>query len=68
MSQIEYSTYLPVNATTAPLTLTSTLAGSPTVPATVAVIGSIGIEFYQQVGTEYFLFKQGNSMKIQELF
>ncbi len=67
-SQIEYSTYIPVNSTTAPITLTATLPGAPSIPTTVAVLGSIGIEFYQQVGTEYFIFKQGNSMKIQELF
>ena len=67
-SQIEYTTYIPVDATTAPITLTSALAGSPSIPTTVAVLGSVGIEFYQQVGTEYFIFKQGNSMKIQELF
>ena len=67
-SQIEYTTYIPVNATTAPITLTAALPGAPSIPTTVAVLGSVGIEFYQQVGTEYFIFKQGNSMKIQELF
>ncbi len=67
-SQIEYSAYIPVNETTTAITLTSTLAGAPSIPTTVAVLGCVGIEFYQQVGTEYFIFKQGNSMKIQELF
>jgi hypothetical protein len=34
----------------------------------VAVLGSIGIEFYQQVGSNYYLFNAGNAMKVQEVF
>jgi hypothetical protein len=67
-SHVQYSAFIPVNAVTTPLTITASLPGSPTVPSSVAILGSIGIEFYQQVGTEYFIFKQGNALKIQELF
>ena len=68
VSQIEYSNYIPVNAVTAPISIIAALPDSPTVSNDVAVLGSIGIEFFQQVGTEYFLFKQGNALKIQEVF
>jgi hypothetical protein len=44
------------------------LPDAPTMNTDVTAIGSIGIEFYQQVGTNYYLFNAGNAMKIQELF
>jgi hypothetical protein len=34
----------------------------------VPVLGSIGIEFYQMVGSNYQLFNAGNALKIQEIF
>ncbi|MBP8944818.1 MAG: hypothetical protein KBG25_02765 [Paludibacteraceae bacterium] len=34
----------------------------------VSVIQSIGIEFYQKVGENYYLFNSGNCLKIGELF
>lgn len=67
-SQIEFSAYIPVNAVTPAITVTAALPGAPTLANDVAVLGSVGIEFFQQVGTEYFLFKQGNALKIQEIF
>jgi hypothetical protein len=44
------------------------LSSAPTLTTNVAVLGSIGIEFYQQVGVNYYLFNAGNAMKIQEVF
>jgi hypothetical protein len=68
VSDIAYSAYVPVDAVTPLLDITATLPGAPTMNTDVTAIGSIGIEFYQQVGTNYYLFNAGNAMKIQELF
>ena len=68
VSDIAYSAYVPVDAITPLLNITATLPGAPTMGTDVTAIGSIGIEFYQQVGTNYYLFNSGNAMKIQDLF
>ena len=68
VSNIAYSAYTPIDVVTPLLTITATLPGAPTMNTDVTAIGSIGIEFYQQVGTNYYLFNAGNAMKIQELF
>ncbi|MDP2067518.1 MAG: hypothetical protein Q8K04_01010 [Lutibacter sp.] len=68
MSNIAYSDYTPVDAATTLIDVTATLPGSPTISADVAVLGSIGIEFYQMVGSNYYLFNAGNALKIQDVF
>ena len=68
LSNIAYSSYIPVDVATTPLTVTATLPNAPTMNINVTAIGSIGIEFYQQVGSNYYLFNAGNAMKIQDLF
>ena len=68
ISNISYSAYTPVDLATTPLTVTASLPNAPTMNTNVSAIGSIGIEFYQQVGTNYYLFNAGNAMKIQDLF
>ena len=69
LANITYSDYidlsLPLASTT---TLTSTLPGTPTLTADVSVLNSIGIEFYQKVGANYYLFNSGNALKVQEIF
>jgi hypothetical protein len=67
-SNISYSAYTPVNAVTALIDVVATLPGAPTLTTNVAVLGSVGIEFYQQVGVNYYIFNAGNAMKIQEVF
>ena len=67
-SNISYSPYTPVDAVTTLIDVVATLPGAPTITTNVAVLGSIGIEFYQQVGVNYYLFNAGNAMKIQEVF
>lgn len=67
-SNIGYSDYTPINAETALIEVVATLPNAPTITVNVAVLGSIGIEFYQQVGVNYYLFNAGNAMKIQEIF
>ncbi len=69
MSKVEYSEYMDLNATIpGAITITSTLPGEPTVTADVTVLNSIGIEFYQKVGVNYYLLNAGNSLKIQNVF
>lgn len=62
LSDIQYSGYLDLSAVTPNTVITTTLPGSPTVTASVAVINNIGIEFYQQVGANYYLFASGNAL------
>ena len=68
MSSIAYSDYTPVDVVTALIDVTATLPDAPTMTINVAVLGSIGIEFYQMVGSNYYLFNAGNALKIQETF
>ena len=68
LSNIAYSDYTPVDVVTALIDVTATLPGAPTLTTNVSVLGSIGIEFYQQVGVNYYLFNAGNAMKVQEIF
>ena len=67
-SNISYSPYIPVDTVTTLVDVVATLPNNPTITTNVAVLGSIGIEFYQQVGVNYYLFNAGNAMKIQEVF
>jgi len=69
ISKVAYSDYLDLNtATLTPTVVDATLDGSPTISADVSVINSIGIEFYQKVGSEYYLLNAGNALKIQNIF
>ena len=69
LSNVTYSEYMDLNATIpGAISLTSTLPGSPTLTADVTVLNSIGIEFYQKVGANYYLFSTGNTLKIQNVF
>lgn len=68
LSDIQYSGYLDLNSVTPVTTITTTLPGSPTVTSSVAVMNNIGIEFYQQVGSNYYLFASGNALLGVNLF
>lgn len=68
LSIIEYSAYQELNAETTALTLTAAFPGTPAITADVSVLPCIGIEFYQKVGTNYYLFSSGNSLKGEEIF
>ena len=68
LSNIAYSDYTPVDVVTALIDVTAALPGAPTLTTNLSVLGSIGIEFYQQVGVNYYLFNAGNAMKVQEIF
>lgn len=69
LSDVAYSGYIDLSTPVAlPTTITSTLPGSPVMTADVSVLNCIGIEFYQQVGTNYYLFNSGNALKVQDIF
>jgi len=68
LKAIEYSPYLPVDQVTSALSLVATLPGPPTMTTDVMVVNIIGIEFYQEVNANYYVFAQGNAMKISEIF
>ena len=68
LKDVQYSAYLSVDAMTSLISLVATLPGSPTMTPDVSVLNSLGIEFYQEVGSNYYVFAQGNALKISEIF
>jgi hypothetical protein len=68
LSNVRYSGYLSLNATTPATTITTLLPGSPSMTPTVSVLNCVGIEFYQQVGANYYLFAQGNALRCDTVF
>lgn len=68
-SKITYSDYIEVGSSVAdPLSVESVLPGTPTMTADVSLISCVGIEFYQKVGANYYIFSVGNSLKIKNIF
>ncbi len=69
MSNVAYSGYLDLRTEIAvPTVLTSALLGAPEITDDVTVLNSVGIEFYQKAGTEYYLLNAGHALKIQVSF
>lgn len=69
LSNIAYSAYLDLNIeTAAPTVITSAFTGAPEITDDVTVLNSVGIEFYQKVGNEYYLLNAGHALKIQNTF
>jgi len=63
------STATALNITTpVSFSLVTTLAGSPTMTATVSDVVCLGIQFFQQIGTVNYLFAQGNCMMVIGVF
>ena len=68
-SNVAYSAYLDlIIETEAPTVLTSALPGAPEMNDDVTVLNSIGIEFYQKAGNDYYLLNAGHALKIQATF
>jgi hypothetical protein len=65
---IKYSAYIPVDSLTSTISITSTFAGTPTLNTDVSVLNVVGIEFFQDVNGNKYLFSQGNCMKICKIF
>jgi hypothetical protein len=69
LSAVAYSGYIDLFAPVATSTVvTSTLPGTPTLTADASVVFCVGIEFYQAVGPNYYLFNSGNALKIVDIF
>lgn len=68
VSDIKYSAYLSVDTNVPATTVTATLPTGTTPTANVTVLHCIGIEFYQKVGANYYLFASGNCLKIEDAF
>jgi hypothetical protein len=59
---------LPLDTPTVGVSFTATLPGTPTLTDDHNVIQTLGVEFYQRVGTADYLFAQGNAMKVINIF
>jgi hypothetical protein len=68
VSDIQFSGFLDLYAPLPATTLVATLPNGVVPSAPTSVIQCIGIEFYQQVGGNYYLFASGNCLKIEEVF
>lgn len=68
LSEVAYSGYLDLSATTPATTITTTLTTPGALPSDVTVMQAIGIEFYQQVGANYYQFASGNCLKLVDAF
>ena len=68
VNDVKYSAFLDLYATTPATTITCTLPGGVVPTADSSVLQCIGIEFYQKVGTEYYLFASSNCLKIEDIF
>lgn len=64
----EFSDYLPVDQDTPDLSLLATLPGPPTMTTDSMVVNVVGVEFFQEVNSNYYVFAQGNAMKVAEIF
>lgn len=69
LSNVAYSDYIDLFApVTTSTEVIATLPGAPTLSGAANVIQCIGIEFYQQVGSNFYLFNSGNALKIQDIY
>lgn len=67
-SIVAYSAYLPLDAAAAAQSIVATLTGAPVLTNDDSVIQCVGIEFFQQVGPNYYQFASGNCLKVAEIF
>lgn len=63
-----YSGYLALDSNVPVTTLTATLAGAPVIDAQCTVVQTLGVEFYQEVDGQFYLFAQDNAMKVVNAF
>jgi hypothetical protein len=69
LSKVTYSDYIELTApSVAPITVSSELPGTPTMNENVSLLACVGIEFYQKVGDNYYLFNEGNCLKIFNVY
>lgn len=63
-----YTDYLDVKTPTEAIALEAKLLNDLEPAADVAVLNAIGIEFFQKVGDNYYLFASGNAMQLVDVF
>lgn len=68
LGAFDQSAILPLDQATPQLTLTVAIANAPVIDAQCTVVQTLGVEFYQKVGTEYYILAQDNAMKIVSAF
>lgn len=63
------SALIPINGMMgAPVSITATLAGSPTISANTALIAAVGVEFIEQDGAQDYLLHDNKCLKVIEVF
>ena len=67
LNSVVYFPYTDFSSADLQMTTTNILAGSPELSADTSLIVCVGIEFYQQVGSNYYLFSSGNALKIHSI-
>jgi len=69
LSAVAYGAITALNVTTAVnFSLVAALSGTPTMTATVSDVVCLGIQFFQQIGTNNYVLAQNNCMKIIKLY
>jgi hypothetical protein len=68
LSAVVYSPVLELGTTPVDANLIAAFAGAPVIAAGVSVTMCLGIEFYQNIGAEYYVFAQDNAMKVIEVY
>ena len=68
VNDIQYSGFLDLYAPVPATTITATLPGGVLPTVNTSVLQCIGIEFYQQVGANFYLFSSGNCLKVEDAF
>jgi hypothetical protein len=53
---------------TSAIQLVASLPGLPILPANVALVACVGVEFSQGIGTASYLFAQSNAMRVHDVF
>ena len=68
VNDIQYSPFLDLYAPVPATTIVATLPNGAIPTVNTTVLQCIGIEFYQQVGPNYYLFSSGNCLKVEDAF
>lgn len=68
VNDVQFSDFLDLYAPVPETTITATLPGGAAATTDTSVLQCIGIEFYQQVGPNYYLFSSGSCLKVEEVF
>ncbi|MGV6844939.1 MAG: hypothetical protein ACWA42_02285 [Lutibacter sp.] len=62
------SGFMPVIGNTTAINLVANIPTAPVLAATEGLVASVGIEYYQELNGNFYLFAQGNAMRIQNIF